>query len=85
MTVFIICPNNLAFIANIQHPPCCPGDQEQHIFNNLCQDHDGLVATSRVSLFTFPEPRILTRNPIQVLSSYILQVMLPDLAGSGRG
>lgn len=89
IAVFIICPNNLALIAKFQHPPCCPVRPEKHIFANLCQDHDGLVATSRVSSFTFPEPWILTSipfklNTFQALPYYSIQVMLPDLAGSGN-
>lgn len=89
MTISIICPNNLALKPKFQHPPCCPGGPEQHLFTNLCQDHDGLVAASRVSSFTFPEPWILTSNPIQpntfqALPYYILQVMLADLAGSRK-
>lgn len=62
---------------------------EQHLFPNLCQGHDDLVATFSVPSLPFPEPWILTGNPIQVpkfqvLPYYILLLMLPDLAGSGK-
>lgn len=56
MTIFIICPNNLALKPKFQHPPCCPGGPEQHLFTNLCQDHDGLVALESPHLpFLSPE------------------------------
>lgn len=86
-------PTSLALIAKFQHPPCCPGGPEQHLFPNLWQSHGDLVAPFTVSTLPFPEPWILTGSPVQLPSFqappyYILLVMLSNLACSrkeGRG
>lgn len=88
ITVFVICPTIWLSLLNFSTHQVVQLVQK-NIFANLCQDHDGLVATSSVSSFTFPEPWILTSNPsklntFQALPYYSVQVMLPDLAGSGN-
>lgn len=88
ITVFVICPTIWLSLLNFSTHHVVQLVQK-NIFANLCQDHDGLVATSSVSSFTFPEPWILTSNPsklntFQALPYYSVQVMLPDLAGSGN-